>query len=128
MVEKFLYPCVITEDDGVFYVNFPDFEACFTDGDTLDEALYNAKEVLTAVLLDMAEHGEAFPKVGKPTPENGGMVVYVDVVKSYVLAKASNQSVKKTLTVPKWLNDMATEKGLNFSQLLQKAIREELQV
>lgn len=121
MVEKLFYPCIIREEDGWHYVDFPDFEACFTDGETLEEALYYAKDVLTAVLVEMASRGEEFPKASKPT-DSGGMVVFIDVVKSYVLSKANNQSVKKTLTVPKWLNDLAVEKGINFSRTLQEAL------
>ena len=46
---KTFYPCTIKEEDSTFYVNFPDFEDCFTDGDTMEEAVANAKDVLEAV-------------------------------------------------------------------------------
>lgn len=126
MIEKLFYPCIIREEDGWHYVDFPDFEACFTDGETLEEALYYAKDVLTAVLIDLASQGKDFPKPSKPQRVTD-MVVYVDVVKSYVLAKANNQAIKKTLTIPKWLNDMAIEKNINFSQTLQEALEVKLQ-
>ena len=127
MVEKIFYPCIISEEEETFYVNFPDFIACFTDGESLEEALDNAKEVLTAILIDMAEHEEPFPIPSKLQAKGSDIVVYVDVVKSYILSKANNQSVKKTLTIPKWLNDLATEQDLNFSQVLQEALKQKLQ-
>ncbi len=105
---------------------FPDFEACFTDGESFEETLEAARDVLTAVLVDMANHDEAFPKTSRITSDSDTMVVYIDVPKSYVLAKANKQSVKKTLTIPKWLNDLAVDKNINFSQVLQEALQEKL--
>lgn len=128
MVEKFFYPCVITEEEGIYYINFPDFKACFTDGETMEEALDNAKDVLTAVLIEMTKHNEELPKASKPKASDNDWVVVIDVVKSYVLSKANNQSVKKTLTIPKWLNDLAIEQDINFSQVLQESLKDKLQV
>ncbi|CAM4186523.1 antitoxin HicB [Streptococcus penaeicida] len=126
MLEKILYPCIITEEDNVFYVNFPDIKACFTDGDTLEEAIYNAKDVLTGVLIDMIANNEEFPKPIFPKYEENEKVVFIDVLKSYIYSKADNRSIKKTLTIPKWLNDLGTEQDINFSQLLQEALKEKL--
>jgi len=128
MVEKFFYPCVVTEEEGIYYINFPDFKACFTDGETMEEALDNAKDVLTAVLIEMTKHNEELPKPSKPKAGDNDWVVAVDVIKSYVLSKANNQSVKKTLTIPKWLNDLAMEQDINFSQVLQESLKDKLQV
>ena len=126
MAEKFFYPCVITEEEGIYYINFPDFKACFTDGETMEEALDNAKDVLTAVLIEMTKHNEKLPEPSRPKAGDNDWVVAVDVVKSYVLSKANNQSVKKTLTIPKWLNDLAIEQDINFSQVLQESLKDKL--
>lgn len=128
MVEKFFYPCVVTEEEGIYYINFPDFNACFTDGETMEEALDNAKDVLTAVLIEMTKHNEKLPEPSRPKCGKNDWVVVIDVVKSYVLSKANNQSVKKTLTIPKWLNDLAMEQDINFSQVLQESLKDKLQV
>lgn len=128
MAEKFFYPCVVTEEEGFYYINFPDFNACFTDGETMEEALDNAKDVLTAVLIEMTKHNEKLPEPSRPKAGDNDWVVAVDVVKSYVLSKANNQSVKKTLTIPKWLNDLAMEQDINFSQVLQESLKNKLQV
>lgn len=128
MVEKFFYPCVITEEEGIYYINFPDFKACFTDGETMEEALDNAKAVLTAVLIEMTKYNEELPKPSRPKADESNWVVVIDVVKNYVLSKVNNQSVKKTLTIPKWLNDLALEQNINFSQVLQEALKDKLQI
>ena len=53
-------------------------------------------------------------------------LIYVDVWISPILEKARNQAVKKTLTIPKWLNDEAEKQSLNFSNILQTALKEAL--
>lgn len=45
-----VYPCVVRHEDGVYYANFPDFDACFTDAESLDELFVNTKEVLNGVI------------------------------------------------------------------------------
>ena len=53
-------------------------------------------------------------------------MIYVDVWISPIVEKARNQAVKKTLTIPKWLNDEAEKQALNFSNILQTALKEAL--
>lgn len=45
-----VYPCVVRHEDGVYYANFPDFDACFTDAESLDELFVNTKEVLNGLI------------------------------------------------------------------------------
>lgn len=45
-----VYPCVVRHEDGVYYANFPDFEACFTDAVSLEELYVNTKEVLNGLI------------------------------------------------------------------------------
>ena len=119
---KTFYPCTIKEDDGVFYVNFPDFDDCFTDGDTMEEAVSNAKDVLEAVAFSYMKNNKSLPKPGKVN-EN---VVYIELWVDLLKDRVNNQSVKKTLTIPKWLNDIAEENSVNFSAILQHGIKEYL--
>ena len=119
---KIFYPCTIKEDDGVFYVNFPDFDDCFTDGDTMEEAVSNAKDVLEAVAFSYMKNNKPLPEPGKVN-EN---VVYIELWVDLLKDRVNNQSVKKTLTIPKWLNDIAEENSVNFSAILQHGIKEYL--
>ena len=52
MKEKYIYPCIIYEEDGIYYANFKDFDACFTDGESIEEVIINAKDVLDLKKLD----------------------------------------------------------------------------
>lgn len=128
--DRYSYPCIITycEEDGIYYVNFPDLEDCFTDGDTLEEALYNAKDVLGLVLYSKEENGlEINPPNNEfiKTKENES-VSYVSVWMPLVRDEIENKSIKKTVTIPKWLNDVAEDSGVNFSKLLQVSLKDYL--
>ena len=54
------------------------------------------------------------------------MLIYIDIWEEPIKDKANQQSVKKTLTIPKWLNDLSEEKSINFSSVLQFALKKEL--
>ena len=119
---KTFYPCIIKADDGIFSVSCPDFDDCFPDGDTMEEAVSNAKDVLEAVAFSYMKNNKALPKPGKVN-EN---VVYIELWVDLLKDRVNNQSVKKTLTIPKWLNDIAEENSVNFSAILQHGIKEYL--
>lgn len=122
------YPYIITHEDDIFYVDFIDFENCFTDGETLEEAMINAKDVLGGVLFTMIKQGKPLPEVSLDfdTIHENERVAYADVWIAPIKQKADLQAVKKTLTIPKWLNDEAEKRKVNFSNILQTAIKEEL--
>ena len=128
MKSRLLYPCIVKKEDGIFYANFLDFEGCFTDGETLEEVVINAKDVLSGTLFTMAKHNIPFPSSEnkKINLKDGEFLIYIDVWISPILEKAKNQSIKKTLTIPKWLNDEAEQHSLNFSNILQTALKETL--
>ena len=128
MKSRLLYPCIVKKEDGIFYANFLDFEGCFTDGETLEEVVINAKDVLSGTLFTMAKHNIPFPSSEnkKINLKDGEFLIYIDVWISPILEKAKNQSIKKTLTIPKWLNDEAEKHSLNFSSILQTALKETL--
>ena len=119
---KTFYPCTIKEEDSTFYVNFPDFEDCFTDGDTMEEAVANAKDVLETVAFSYLKNNRPLPKPSKVEANAVYIELWVDLLKDRV----NNQSIKKTLTIPKWLNDIAEEHSVNFSAILQLGIKEYL--
>ena len=76
----------------------------------------------------MAKHNIPFPSSEnkKIDLKDGEFLIYIDVWISPILEKAKNQSIKKTLTIPKWLNDEAEKHSLNFSNILQTALKETL--
>ncbi|MDU5824006.1 type II toxin-antitoxin system HicB family antitoxin [Anaerococcus vaginalis] len=130
--DRYSYPCIITFDknDGIYYVNFPDLEDCFTDGETLEEALYNAKDVLGLVLYTKEENNIEInpPKNNFISTKENQALSYVSVWMPLVRDEIENKSIKKTITIPKWLNDLAEDNNVNFSKLLQVSLKKYLGV
>ena len=127
MKDTYTFPCIIKfdEEDKIYYVRFPDIEVAFTDGDSLKEAIYNAQEVLGLVIYEREKMGREIHKATESmikTGENESLS-YISVWMPLVRDRIEEKSVKKTLTIPKWLNDLAEENNINFSQLLQVAIK-----
>lgn len=128
-VERYFYPAVLTyEPDQEIAVDFPDLQ-CATSGLNDEDALLSARELLGCVLYGLEEDGEEIPV---PTPltdvelEPNERVVLVDVYMPSVRQANINRSVNRTVTLPAWLNAAALERNINFSQLLQEALKEQL--
>ena len=127
MKDRYVYPAVISfsESDEVYYINFPDISNAFTFAENEEEIMESAKEVLELCIYDLEEQGQNVPSptsISNILKENIS-VIMVEVWMPVVRDKFRNKSVKKTLTIPKWLNDIAEEYNVNFSQLLQAAIK-----
>lgn len=133
------YPaCFIKEETG-YTVIFPDLNYLATCGDTLDEALMMAVDCLAGHLYWLEKEREipALPSaVNQIDPaavlaelEVEAEEVFVNLITVDVAEYAKKhfeKSVKKTLTIPAWLNTAAIEQNINFSQLLQEALKEKL--
>jgi antitoxin HicB len=126
---RYYYVAQFTPDEGDTYeVTFPDFPDCITWGEDKDDALESAREALALYLEPDVPYAsvDEFPS---PTPieqvqtPNDGFVSYVD---ADVDLASYSKSVKKTLTIPSWLNDAALAQGINFSQTLQEALVKKL--
>ena len=128
---KYIYPAIFKPDDEGYSVYFPDLPGCFTCGDSLEEAIFMAEDVLPLYLLEAERSGDVIPKasdIKTIKTDASDFVSFVSADTKVYEKKYSNKAVKKTLTIPQWMNEAAEEKGINFSQLLQKAIREELNI
>ena len=125
-MNKIYYPCNIREENDIYYVNFLDFDEAFTDGETFEEAIKNAKDVLEAVAYSYIKNKKKLPK---PTfSKQSGDLVYIDLWVDLVKDRVDNKSIRKTLTIPKWLNDLAEDSSVNFSNVLQTALKEYLSI
>lgn len=127
--ERYFYPAVFTYESGQeIAVDFPDLK-CATSGLNDDDALLSARELLGCVLNGLEEDGEAIPK---PTPlsevelRQNERVVLVDVYMPSVRMAHVNRSVNRTVTLPAWLNAAALGRNINFSQVLQDALKTQL--
>ena len=126
---KYVYTALLTPaEEGGYLVNFPALEECFTDGDDLPEALANAEDALSLMLYTLEEKGMPAPisgTVNADTPKDGFATLIRCDTNEY-RRMYENKAVKKTLTIPAWLNTTAERAGVNFSQILQEALTERL--
>lgn len=119
---KTAYPAIVHEENGSFWVDFPDLEGCFSEGDSMADAISNAADALGGYLCSLMDRDIAAPvasDVKEIDPEGGIVTIVVTDPLSY---RRSTKSVKKTLTIPEWLNDEAEKRHVNFSSVLQKAL------
>lgn len=119
---KQAYPAIIHEEDGSCWVEFPDLEGCFSAGDTIAEAAYNASEALGLYLCAKLENGSELPKatIAADIQAEDGIVTLVATDPDKY--RKNTRAVKKTLSIPEWLNAEAEKRHLNFSSILQQAL------
>lgn len=124
---KIMYPALFHEEDGSYWVEFPDLIGCQSFGDSKEEIFYNAEEALEAFAVALLEEKEKLPTpsdVRNIVTDDNSFTSYVTADLSAYLNKA--KAVKKTLTIPAWLNDAACERGINFSQVLQESLLQKM--
>ena len=128
-MNKLFYPAVFHKaEEGGFWISFPDFPEWLTEGDDMQEAYEMAVEALGLVLTGRAEEKEEIPKpteIDQISVDNGVLVIVEFDMMEYQ-RKHNSRAVKKTLSIPEWLNDAAIKAGVNFSQVLQEALMEKV--
>lgn len=115
-------------EDGIS-IEFPDLPGCLPCAHATEEAFHNAKEALELHLFGMEQDGDPIPKpteVKDLRPEDGAVVVMIEVFMPSVRDRINNRVVKKTLTIPSWLNREAEVANVNFSLVLQEALKKYL--
>lgn len=122
---KLYYPAIFVPYMGSFTVEFPDLPGCVTQGDSLEEAFEMAEDVACGWILTSIEDGEEIPSpsyVGKMDVAEG-FINYITLDIDEYAKRHSTKAVKKTLTIPEWLNQLAEQQGINFSRELQNALK-----
>ena len=125
---RYVYPAVFTpEENGQFTVNFPDLESCYTCGDDLVDALYMAEDVLAMTLVSYENNSTPIPTPSKKLSlEDSEFQNFIACDTDSYRKQNMNRAIKKTLTIPEWLNEKALAQGINFSQVLQEALLEKV--
>lgn len=129
MKDRYLYPAILRIEEEAITVTFPDLIGCFTFGRNEEEALRQAKEALEGYLYHLEKEKLEFPspsRLGTISHSANEALVLVDAWMPLVRDQEANRSVKKTLTLPKWLNDLAEMNRINFSHTLQSALKKQL--
>ena len=125
---KYVYPAILTPEDGAYNVDFPDLPGCYTCGDDLADALHMANDALSLWLCRSEEKNSPIPAASRTVeaPEGSTVSLILADTDQYRRRMYPERSVRKTLTIPAWLNEAAEARSVNFSQVLQEALRERL--
>lgn len=129
MRENYVYPIKVKREDGVLLITFPDFPDQMTDAADESEVIRSAQEVLALCIMDNENLGVESPEPSEEIDiflEEGERVVYVHLWMPYFRNISKEIYVKKTLTIPQWLDLLAKEKNVNFSSILVNGLKQEL--
>ena len=140
---KVIYPVLFyKEKEGGFSVFVPDLQNASTCGNTLEEAMYMAEDLIAGIILDEMEEGNKIPKESRIEDisykkleealniENWDYVsrfkTYISVDISVFAERWGKELIKKTVNIPKWINTRAEELKINFSKTLEEALVEKI--
>lgn len=127
---KNCYPVVLIPESKGFTVFVPDFDVN-TQGDNLVEAMTMARDVIGMMGIDMEDDKKAIPEpsmLSEVDVSDNDILTLVDVDFAEYRRKNETRVVKKNCTLPSWLCYEAEKANLNFSQVLQAALKRELKI
>lgn len=132
---KYKFPALLIEEDNGYFVEFPDLDDVFTQGKTPTEAIENAEDVLNLMLWDKEENNEKIPEPGDldlnkiQSGKNKKTMLAIIQADTLEYRKSHDtRTVRKNVSIPSWLNQLAIKKNINFSNMLQNALKQELKI
>lgn len=131
-MNHYFYPAIFHNDEkGGYWISFPDFPECMTQGEDMEDAYRMAVEAIGLCIDEKLKNKEELPKVSAPVDylvEEGDFSCLIEFDLVEYRKKHNSKSVKKTLTIPEWLNEIAISQNINFSQVLQDALIQKMGV
>lgn len=127
--DKYIYPAIFEEEDGGYNVSFPDLRGALTYGDDLEEALFMAKECLGLFLYSLEEREVEIPKPSKPKDIEVSSLEFVQLIEVFMVPirdSEDNRCVRRNVTLPKWLNELAKKNKINVSAVLESSLKMKL--
>ena len=124
---KAVYPATFrTEPEGGYTVIFPDLDGCITFGDNLEHSLEMAQEALGLYLVSLEERRIDIPKASKLNAVKTKKGEFANLVMVEVNQYRRNKSINTMVTVPAWLKEAGEQAHVNFSGVLQEALKQKL--
>lgn len=125
-MNHYFYPAIFHNDEnGGYWISFPDFPECMTQGESMEEAYKMAVEAIGLCIDERLKNQEELPNVSSPVDylvEDGDFSCLIEFDLLQYRRTHNGKAVKKTLTIPEWLNEAAMAQNINFSQVLQEAL------
>jgi predicted RNase H-like HicB family nuclease len=126
---KYAYPAILYPDDGQISVSVPDLPGCHTFGKDKADALLMAKDAVETWLWDAENKNESIPEASETLPVKDGEIFSLIAADTDEYRRTHDaKAVKKTLTIPAWLNSQAEKANAPFSQILQQGLKAYLEI
>ena len=125
---KYIYTALFTpiEDGSGYYAKVPDLPGCITTGSSLSDAIEQITDAMSAWLVVAEDEGEP---IVPPTPQDelvtqpGTICSLISADTIDYRAKTDTRAVRKNVSLPNWMVQLADKRGINCSQVLQDALR-----
>ena len=123
---EYVYPAIFhPNDNGSFSTTFPDLPGCISEGKSLGNAMYMAQSALTQWMEYLVDKRQTIPSASNFNSLETAQGEFVNLVRAEV---KDGRAVKRTVSIPKWMDDKVIESGLSLSRVLQDALKERLHV
>lgn len=125
-MKEYVYPALFhSNDDGSYTITFPDLPGCISEGKSIANAMYMAQSALTQWVEYMADKNLSLPAASAISDISTTQNEFVNLIRVEI---KDTRAVKRTVSIPKWMDDLVSESGLSLSRVLQDALRERLKV
>lgn len=123
---EYVYPAIFhSNEDGSFTITYPDLPGCISEGKSLGNAMYMAQTALTQWIEYLTDKKQVIPSASNLKDVETESGEFVNFVRADI---KDGRAVKRTVSIPKWMDDKVTESGLSLSRVLQDALKERLHV
>lgn len=123
---EYVYPAIFqSNDDGSFTITYPDLPGCVSEGKSLGNAMYMAQSALTQWMEYLTDKKQPIPLASLPQDISTAPGEFVNLIRADV---KDGRAVKRTVSIPKWMDDKVSENGLSLSRVLQDALKDRLNV
>lgn len=123
---EYVYPALFhSNEDGSFTITYPDLPGCISEGKSLGNAMYMAQSALTQWIEYLTDKKQSIPLASSLESIKTVQGEFVNLIRVEI---KENRAVKRTVSIPKWMDDKVIETGLSLSRVLQDALKEKLNV
>ena len=125
-MSEYVYPAIFhSNEDGSFSITYPDLPGCITEGKSLANAMYMAQSALTQWIEYLTDKEQKIPQASDLKSIETTTGEFVNLIRADV---KDGRAVKRTVSIPKWMDDKVTEIGLSLSRVLQDALKERFNI
>lgn len=123
---EYVYPATFTQNDDASYtITFTDLPGCISEGKSLESAVYMAERALTQWLSFLKDEQQSLPAASDIKKIKPNTNQFISLVRANV---RSNKAVRRTISLPEWMDAEANKAGISLSKVTQDALKEYLHI